>query len=775
MIYEHVFVVKVLLLPRSIDRLEDPKMKLEGAQGERRGVSISEQDDRLPTRTEVADEIEDKINELLSILSPYDPRAVLGSLYVRNHPSTVEQAHVVFVEYMAALYLTEAWPTDTSEFVVPLDVLEDMQERIFRLFTEVTWSKALPRLRGQSGGPLDELQFLAHLESLWVRYPTYTGQLVDSLEAINRLMTLDLRSVLGWNLTDAVVATGGALALVEDRTMRYLDQARTTAEEILRDVKLLRKRRLDRTRFPMEFLQMLAGLKPSEAKVQAAATAMQWVCVSTKEILLVSPSEVSELTGLDTSIAQAVMRDLCIRFGDVDRCHYRRPAPTTPLQVRPFIMLSEDRYLAPLPGHLPWAIKPAVEELLKPESSSCRDATGRAWHAYEEARKEYLETRSVQLLAEALKVTGYTNLKYVPKSGDPAGAELDGLLILDDVLLLIEAKAGSLPSGARRGAPSVGRELEKLIGKAHEQALRAREFIFGVEDTHFELPGDEELHLEPDDFSRTVLLTVTLDTFDAFSGDAAKLREAGVLRDGDLPWIVSVFDLEVIAESIEGSWQLMHFLTRRFRESKVEVHASGELEFFGCYLKQGLFFDYLWEEDHPCIVHLTTFDEIFDPHFQYLPGSPRPRPSIPRQPIPEEMRRVLQVLDQRRPHGFLHIAEAILDCSTDTQHQLVDGIRTTIKKARLDHNIHDFSLHMENGTGLTFICAPDLTTLEERLAGYCRLKKYQSRSTSWVGFGCTPASREWIDLGVVWQGAWEPDPELDRVLAALGPESDGKT
>ena len=68
------------------------------------------------------------------------------------------------------------------------------------------------------------------------------------------------------------------------------------------------------------------------------------------------------------------------------------------------------------------------------------------------------------------------NLEYdIVENGTTKSVELDGLVICDSILFLIEAKAGSITEPARRGAPDrLKAHLKELLAKAHSQGIRAK-------------------------------------------------------------------------------------------------------------------------------------------------------------------------------------------------------------------------------------------------------------------------------------------------------------
>jgi len=125
-------------------------------------------------------------------------------------------------------------------------------------------------------------------------------------------------------------------------------------------------------------------------------------------------------------------------------------------------------------------------------------------------------------------------LKYSwVKDGETIQGELDGLVLADDTAVLVEVKAGVLSPAARRGAPDRLREqLRDLVGEAHQQALKAREFMRSAPTVVFEVEGGTPLRVHPEKLNAFVLVTVSLDPLEIFTTNMNRLVEVGAVAPG---------------------------------------------------------------------------------------------------------------------------------------------------------------------------------------------------------------------------------------------------
>jgi len=732
----------------------------------------------FPSESEIRAETDDLVSRLQELLVPYDPRDVIGLIWMRNLPVFGEQAKLPYIEYITLLYLTQPYPDGITEFFVPLEVLAEIENLIESIFGR---TMMLPFAQAASAGgpdPLSELRFLARMEGLFVRYPAYTTHLEASLRDLEARLPEHVSDAVGWTVTEALAINDAALDIIGDRFERRMGEARSVFDELMTAVKRRRKGRPVHSKFAgTDVLDRLASLTPTEAKAAAGSMVMSWVSLSTREFLTLTAQELSDRSGIDVGRVQTFLSDLSLGFGDVSPDHYVMPNGGTPLQRRPFVAVPGG-YFLPVPTHVRWAIRPTLEALINPDSGEAKTADASAWHAYDTARAEYVEDRSVNLMNRILRhSTSYTGLKYYPDAGTEA--ELDGLLILDDTLFILEAKAGSLDEATRRGAPSqLKKDLKKLAGDARKQAVRARDFIMSQEASEFRLQDGTTLTLNSADYRRAYLVSVTLEALDAFTTHSDEVQALGIYGSDSEPWwLVSLYDLEIIADVCEGSWQFTHFLRQRIRMSdKVRVDAYGEIELFGMYMQGGLHFDDVAKEG-ATRVWVDTHSDVFDELFIEGNSEGSSRPKI-HQPMPDKMRAMLQDLERKHPPGYLHLAETMLDGNGRARQQLIDFIDEARRRAALDGKPHDGTLILEDGTGFTYLVAAGFEELQGRGVAYAHAKKYQMKSDRWVLVGKLIGSPGWIDGAMVLDYPWEQDDAMDEAVAASLPPlpkvADGK-
>lgn len=438
---------------------------------------------------------------------------------------------------------------------------------------------------------------------------------------------------------------------------------------------------------------------------------------------------------------------------------------------RPLVQDGE-RYFCPVLNLALWSLRPAIEAFIKPGSADAVEEGEVLWERYNRSRADYVEEKAVQYLAETLRhAEVYRNLTYqVSENGETKEVELDGLLMIDSALFLVEAKAGTLSPPARRGAPKrIYREIKELVEDAYLQALRAKRYIEQTDSASFSLADGTVVEVARERFDRIFLVTVTLEPMDAFVTMIYQLQDLGLFSEGDLPWAVCLTDLRVISEVIEFPSQLIHYLTRRHRLNELgRIETHDELDWLGHYLCEGLYFeDILADQDESSVVRLLSYTTDLDNYYLYTTGQRKTPAPKPTQPMPEVMRHILTELEAHHPDGYLDAACLLLDMGSDSREAFVEHVIRQRELALQEEDSRDFSMvFSEERFGLTYMFAPSIqvSNLKSRLPAYCQMKKYQTKSNLWVGLGCIVDAPGWAQAGFVFKSPWAFDEEMDKLV-----------
>ncbi|MBO9523518.1 MAG: hypothetical protein J7518_18460 [Nocardioidaceae bacterium] len=276
-------------------------------------------------------------------------------------------------------------------------------------------------------------------------------------------------------------------------------------------------------------------------------------------------------------------------------------AGDNPLRPRPFIAADGDRVLLPHHTLSADAVKENLEEYLK---------TTEVWETYQNHRGDLVEARVHAALERVLPANAVFRDAFnyfIPASqaedqeGDPTKyskrVEGDHLVVVDDVALVVEDKAGAVSAVAKAGKTQRLRtDLTSIITKAADQAGRLGALIerdggVRTDDGWVDLSHIREIHT----------VAVSLDDLMSVTTATAELVRAGLIDPASIPWTVSLHDLELISELVDRPAEFLLYLRRRRDPLTTRIFmAPDELDLFL------LFFDgMLWAEPDPDEVHRT--------------------------------------------------------------------------------------------------------------------------------------------------------------------------
>lgn len=238
----------------------------------------------------------------------------------------------------------------------------------------------------------------------------------------------------------------------------------------------------------------------------------------------------------------AVLKELSIPVGSLQPAGYTGLFDESPLVERPFLEFT-GRYMLAIPG----MVRRDAVELLE-------DRLIRGKAGFSASRAKALDSLAVNYLASMLPGAAmYTNLFY-------EGAELDGLVLFEDIAFVVEGKGSSLSVQGHRGdVARLVSDIRDAVERAWEQAARARAFILNAGETVFHDDRGTELARIPDGLGKEVfIVNPTLHELGGHAPQLARLRAQGLFPEVELPWSVFINDLRVISETCDNAAIFLH-------------------------------------------------------------------------------------------------------------------------------------------------------------------------------------------------------------------------
>lgn len=647
------------------------------------------------------DQLSQAVDVIVAVAQRVDVFDVLETVRLRSSmtdPETFREsehgATVSMFELLSLILLARgdrsAAPGDAEE-PSPEEVLGTLEVRLQDLMDA---GQMLNMFTVDRDEPLHRVSFGTRLREVAVRNATYPHMLDDTLKALFGVPAVEAacRSVLGCTVDQVQQLFAGMRQLVlngwNDR-FDVLEELGRLAERADSEVTGLS---------PQDMEQAQALLMRSSTRPGANATH--------------SPNEIATASGLDVDVVRVVLDLFALPMT-------ARPAAEvaqeffdgkSPLRTRPLIATPDGQYALVHQALLTPAIRERVEEVLR--------ADNEAWAVYSKHRGDYLEEEAARLIAAHLPgCVQHLGFEYfVPASDNenvPADytkcVEGDGLLLLDDVAIIIEAKAVALRARSRTGDPlRLRQDLRRIVTDAANQADRLRRRILddkGLrlrDETWLDLSGVREVHA----------IAVSLEDLSGIATITSELVVNGLLNTHDLPWTVSLHDLRIISELVERPAELLLYLRRRTEPATTRrFHAVDELDFFLHFLAAQLYV----EPDPDAVQRelpqlgepptknrrrfrqqglelLSSRTDPLDAWYFYQLGVRSTAAEKPRMKADPELLRLIDDLAGRGEPGWFAMTAALLNFDTASQHRCAVSGPRLAAQTRADSNPHRLAM-----------------------------------------------------------------------------------
>lgn len=754
---------------------------------ERIAAHVAGSSDRRSALARAEAKLDAAIDELTAVLAEFYPMDVAELVTLRNlsgNPETYRETDhegiIAVVEIVALAAAAMPAPSAPLERVrhVPTGAVDAVQHFATEAL-EAASLKVLFDSAEDPSNPLAPLGFAALTREMSLRNTAYPHMLRDTLVGLFGDPEIEANLVAATGLTiKEILAFVDAADEVRHESwgLRLAFQQRITHLALGRsdDPKVQEQEQATLERLARAALQSAADAGTIISADLASRTGLS----ETKGLAFL------ELFGLDCSSldAKGAVRDLL--------------GGSSPLRTRPIVVDSTGRATACHSSLLVEAIRPRLEEALT--------AAG-AGEPYFKHRGDFVEAEALRLVRDVLPSPEvHAGFDYfvpdpdAPSAEDGPGktpddytklVEGDGLVIVDDIAVIVESKAVNVSSGTRRGAlGGIRRNLSRVVTDVVEQAHRMRTRIerdqgLRLRDgTWLDLSHIREVHS----------VAVTLEDLSGIATVTAHLVDAELVDPQALPWIVSLHDLRIITELVDRPSDLWFFLRRRTSPDVTrKFWAIDELDFFLHFLATGLYV-----EPDPDVVaadlphlpppttaerrryaqqgleFLTSRTGPLDDWYFYRLGirnTPADKPTATASP---ELLKLVDTVAASGKRGWPATAIAMLEGSYDERRALLSRVATVTELTGLDGRRHTIPsvmgtsaktltvLTMASGTGP--LSAEDLTFF----TAFTRAKKHQAKAAraSTVIFD---SSGEVLDL-LYENDPYAPDPDLDHLVERLG-------
>jgi len=366
------------------------------------------------------------------------------------------------------------------------------------------------------------------------------------------------------------------------------------------------------------------------------------------------------------------------------------PYRTLPARKKPLIQLGSDYY----------AVDPCF----------ARDAGYRALlfnllqrkpdykKTFEDRQKLMSEAAFADILSAQLPGAKVFQEVYYKDPATKQWSENDTLVLIDDVLILVEAKAGA---AATIASPELdfgrhAQSVQDLVLKAHRQCDRFFRYLNSADEVPLYQRVDGKYkecgRVRRSDYRVMVPIGLTVESFSPLAAFCKDLPQVEPLLGKHAFISLSIDDLFVLKRFLPTPGFFAHYLEVRQSVAGIRrAHLFDEFDHLGAYLTKNRFDHELAEQLKDGKASMVLWDgmsEIVDKCFE---GEVWETEKLPTQDIPDEVSKLLVALDATRASGWLSAESHIRDFGGDGKNNLAKML-IDLRETLTEHPFRYFSL-----------------------------------------------------------------------------------
>jgi hypothetical protein len=415
-----------------------------------------------------------------------------------------------------------------------------------------------------------------------------------------------------------------------------------------------------------------------------------------------------------TKLPSSLLADLAYQRGEdtdffADGNFSGTPYRTLPARKKPLIQLGTDYYAVD-----PCFIRDAGYRALlynllhrKPDYKQ----------VFEDRQKLMSEAAFSHILNAQLPGAKIFNEVYYKDPVNRNWSENDTLILIDDVLLLVEAKAGAAATIAspaldfRRHAQSV----QDLVLKAHKQCERFFNYINSADEVPLYHLADgkykECARIRRSDYRVMLPVGLTIESFSPFSTYCKDLPQVTSLLGKHAFISLSIDELLVLRRFLPSPGEFIHYMEVRQAVAEIRrAHLFDEFDHLGAYLKNNRFDQDIADQlKRGNMVVWDGMSDIVDGCFEDVDWESQ---LFPTQVFPDEVKKLLKALDATRAGRWLAVESNIRDQGSEGRVDLaktLSDLRQTLSHRPVRYFIFDIQ-----GTPLFFWLQPPDSDIDWR-------------------------------------------------------------
>lgn len=309
---------------------------------------------------------------------------------------------------------------------------------------------------------------------------------------------------------------------------------------------------------------------------------------------------------------------------------------------------------------------------------------------FEDRQKTMSEAAFADILAAQLPGATVFQEVYYKAPASKQWSENDTLILVDDVLFLVEAKAGAAASIASPALDFArhAQSVQDLVLKAYKQCERFFNYLNSADEVplyHLMDGKYEECgRVRRSDYRVMVPIGLTVESFSPFSTYCKELPQVEPLLGKHAFVSLSIDELLVLKRFLPTPGEFAHYMeVRQAVAGMRRAHLFDEFDHLGAYLKKNRFDQDIADQLKGDKVNMLVWDGMSDIIDKSFEGEDWESGPFPTQHFPAEVLKLLGALDATRARGWLSAESHIRDLGEEGRNNLakmLSDLRQTLNK-----------------------------------------------------------------------------------------------
>jgi hypothetical protein len=692
----------------------------------------------------VPGEAAELLEELAAKISRMESFTVLSNIAFYNHMHdrdkyTDYRGDKMFVvsETVSLIALKRPYVSESaSDMGECLQLIKEIQETAHKYFT----LKTIVQFKNnhvKDDLSLEGIAFKTMRDETTIRNPgmPYHHHLFSS--ELYAPLSSEIKARFGFSIPQSIKISKSIVQLINKQFFEAKNQIPQKAIDLFTDVFHYRAtgEMPENSLLSKAELEQLKILSRKQIKEACHSYCMNRLYLRLGSLYCFSADDLALAAELDVPTVQNFLSEFSCQFGCVSE-EDDVVGPTNIFKAKPLIE-HNGRYLIPSMPLLVWCVEPAIETYIK--------SVPKLQKRFSDIKHDFLLTRGINLLKKIMhnKVATYTNLYYYLNENKENRYETDGIFLYERTLFIIEAKGHRISQAAKEGKIlRTEKHLNEIVKESYEQGLRTLEYIKGASQANFHDDKKNEVAFRKQDFDEAVLISLILEPIGAITPLIRSTNELGFFNNGIFPWIISLYDLEVIADHLEMPILLPHYIKRRqeFLSKKI-LYVFEELDLLAYYLSNRLHVEHTHQEAEAENVNIVYYDNETDNiNNYYIQKYEHKHPNPPKVTLtmPDIFIRLLASIEKASFSHRQDLMMGLLDMSAPTLSQFGEFISKIKGMFFQDGKKHDCAIMTTiwgKKVGFSFMTAQTKSELNENLFMYGQYKIQQMNADLWLGVG----------------------------------------